>query len=428
LGLWEHSQAGLLHGDSAMGLPGTNSTEVITLFARIQPHYEAIVGAAKALVSSSRDTAALAQSIRTLRAHESEFLNGMDDIVFRYDREANEKVESTRWLEIGLMCLTLLVLALEAAFIFAPTTRRIQRGMRELADREEDLELLFSVSPTALLLVSSGDLTILHANRAAADLMGLAVEALVARNLSDHLAGDPAAIQGFLQKIARGEGLDGHEVLLRGCRDSIIDASISVRAIHFSGQAVSVLGITDITDQKQRAAHLEEIAHHDSLTHLPNRLLLRDRLRQAMAQNQRTGTQLAVCYLDLDGFKEVNDRLGHQAGDHVLVQVAHRLESCVRGGDTVARLGGDEFIVLLLGLASEDECRLALERLLKRIAQPYLIDGGKQANISASVGVTLFPADPVDPDALVRHADHAMYAAKQAGRNRYRRFDPAAPC
>lgn len=146
LNLWQRSHEGLLHGDRSMGLPGKNSEHVMELFGRIQPHYEAIVATARTIVSSPGDTAALVQSMRSLRQHESEFLNGMNDIVFRYDYEANAKVEFSRWLEIGLMTVTLLVLALEAVFIFAPATRRIQRDMQEVADRQEELALLYEIT------------------------------------------------------------------------------------------------------------------------------------------------------------------------------------------------------------------------------------------------------------------------------------------
>ncbi|MCK9389445.1 MAG: histidine kinase [Sulfuritalea sp.] len=251
LSLWQRSHVGLLRGDGAMGLPGKNSKEVIALFERIQPHYEAIVSTARTIVSSSGGAAALAQSIRNLREHEAEFLNGMDDIVFRYDREANAKVEFARWFEIGLMAVTLLVLMLEAAFIFAPATRRIQRDMQELAKRDEDLELLFSVSPTALLLIDSGTLTILHANQKVTDLLGLPIEELTTTNLKDYLDGDHDASRNFLARIIKGESLNEYEVILLDSRRSMIEALVSVRAVEFSGQTVLVLGATDITEVKK---------------------------------------------------------------------------------------------------------------------------------------------------------------------------------
>jgi diguanylate cyclase (GGDEF)-like protein len=183
--------------------------------------------------------------------------------------------------------------------------------------------------------------------------------------------------------------------------------------------------LSDITAAREHAERLERIAHYDVLTDIPNRALLADRMRQAIAQTSRTQGLLAICYLDLDGFKSVNDSLGHAAGDRVLVEMANRLTSCLRGGDTVARLGGDEFALLLLGLTHREECALALQRILDMLDRPVEAAAGHSVSISASIGVTLFPADDGDADSLLRHADHAMYLAKQRGKNRYEFFDAA---
>jgi len=192
------------------------------------------------------------------------------------------------------------------------------------------------------------------------------------------------------------------------------------------GNVTHYVGIfSDITILKRQEQQLEEQAHYDPLTHLPNRLLLADRMHLALAQSRRNGRLLAICYLDLDGFKPINDRLGHAIGDELLVAVAVRLRTMLRDGDTVARLGGDEFVLLLNELSDPGECRTALDRLLFTIAEPYQVSDGEWVQISASIGVTLFPIDEADADTLLRHADQAMYQAKQAGRNRHYLFDPS---
>ncbi len=200
-----------------------------------------------------------------------------------------------------------------------------------------------------------------------------------------------------------------HETISR-----ISDAS--GRTSHF------VALFSDITDSKMHQQQLERMAHFDALTGLPNRTLLTDRLQLALAQAERSQELLAVCYLDLDEFKPINDRFGHEAGDRLLIEVAHRLKGCLRGGDTVARLGGDEFVLLLGGLTTVDECEAALERLLAVIAAPYVM-AERSHVISASIGVALYPFDKSDADTLLRDADQAMYTAKRAGRNRYQLFD-----
>lgn len=193
------------------------------------------------------------------------------------------------------------------------------------------------------------------------------------------------------------------------------------------GEVTHYIGtFSDITFVKHQQEKLEFLAHHDTLTHLPNRTLLADRMRLALAQARRTETLVAVCYLDLDGFKAVNDELGHDAGDILLQEIARRLGNSVRGGDTVARLGGDEFVLLLLGIRNRDECVQAINRVLAAIARPVEIREQTRC-VSGSIGIALFPDDDTDPDALLRLSDQAMYAAKQAGKSRYHLHDPALP-
>jgi diguanylate cyclase (GGDEF)-like protein len=167
---------------------------------------------------------------------------------------------------------------------------------------------------------------------------------------------------------------------------------------------------------------LQHIAHHDTLTALPNRLLLGDRLHQAMAQMQRRGQSLALVYLDLDGFKEINDRHGHDVGDELLIAVAQRLKAALREGDSLARIGGDEFVAVLVDLEQAEDCAPVLDRLLLAASDPVTAGNGQVLQVSASIGVTFYPQDDVDADKLMRHADHAMYLAKQSGRNRYHFF------
>jgi diguanylate cyclase (GGDEF)-like protein/PAS domain S-box-containing protein len=179
---------------------------------------------------------------------------------------------------------------------------------------------------------------------------------------------------------------------------------------------------TDITAMKEHQQQLEHIAHYDALTGLPNRVLLADRLHQAIAQARRRETLMAVVYLDLDGFKEVNDSHGHETGDGLLIALSQRMKEALREGDTLARPGGDEFVIVLADLATVAECEIVLIRLLHAAAAPAQI-GDRVLKVSASLGVTLFPIDDGDADSLLRHADQAMYQAKQAGKNRYHLFD-----
>ena len=189
-----------------------------------------------------------------------------------------------------------------------------------------------------------------------------------------------------------------------------------------------VLVISDITEQRVQREQLERQAHYDELTRLPNRARLSQLLDDAMRAADRDGYLLAVCYLDLDRFKPVNDRYGHAAGDRLLAELAGRLRSALRSRahwvDSAARLGGDEF-VLLLRAGTLEEARLAVERVLRVVSLPYVVDPSVEpVQVTASMGATVYPIDRSDADTLLRHADHAMYGAKQAGRNGYLFFDP----
>ncbi|MFT6087698.1 MAG: diguanylate cyclase (GGDEF)-like protein/PAS domain S-box-containing protein [Glaciecola sp.] len=180
----------------------------------------------------------------------------------------------------------------------------------------------------------------------------------------------------------------------------------------------------DITERKRAKEQLERIAHYDILTNMPNRVLLADHLNQAMLECKRRNRSLAVAFMDLDGFKAVNDLYGHNVGDELLIKLSQRMKEALREGDTLARIGGDEFIAVMVGLESIEDSKPVLKRLLKAAAEPVNLDDAV-IQVSASIGVSLYPQDHVDADLLMRHADQAMYVAKQAGKSRYHFFDTA---
>ncbi len=178
---------------------------------------------------------------------------------------------------------------------------------------------------------------------------------------------------------------------------------------------------SDITYTQEYAAHLEHLAHYDSLTDLPNRVLLADRLQQAMTRVRRQSQRLAVGYLDLDNFKPINDLYGHLTGDEVLISVARRLSSCLRDSDTLARIGGDEFAILLCDLGEDGAHEATFRRLLQALEPPFHVSG-QTLTVQACIGATLYPADFVSAETLLHHADIAMYAAKHQGGNGFRMY------
>ncbi|MBP7393464.1 MAG: EAL domain-containing protein [Zoogloea sp.] len=229
-----------------------------------------------------------------------------------------------------------------------------------------------------------------------------------------------------LDRVLAGDA-DARPVLLqvRCAEDKVRWLRVHTQPLTDTHGAVTgaVCSSVDVTRQVEQENSLKLQAHFDTLTGLPNRVLFSDRLDQALAHARRHRENLAVCMLDLDGFKIVNDSFGHSSGDQLLREVASRLHDSLRGDDTAARLGGDEFALLIGDLKTSGQCEQVVKRVLDAVGAPYFIDGA-EVRVTASIGVTLFPGDTMDPDQLLRHADQAMYKAKQAGKNRFSIFDP----
>lgn len=290
------------------------------------------------------------------------------------------------------------------------------------ADRaEEDLRLSASVFDNAVegVIICDPEARILRANGAFLRMMGYSASEVIGQrpSLLRSERQNAAWYQAMWREI-ESQGRWRGEIWNR-CKDgSLLPLMLHISSVrNAAGRLSYYIGIyADISDIKATQAQLERLANYDTLTQLLNRALLMDRIRQALTHARRQGRLLAICLLDLDGFKPVNDLHGHQTGDALLIQVADRLKAAVRAEDTVARLGGDEFVLLLGDLSDSDQARMVIGRLLDRLNEDFIM-GEVSVNVSASIGVTLYPIDQGDADALLRHADQAMYHAKRAGRN-----------
>ncbi|MBA3998228.1 MAG: hypothetical protein C0466_13835 [Candidatus Accumulibacter sp.] len=236
---------------------------------------------------------------------------------------------------------------------------------------------------------------------------------------------DAAFYRAMWESLTRTGAWAG-EIWNRRKDGSVYPEWLSITAAHDeNGQITNyVSAFSDISERKAYEVRLRHLAEYDPLTKLPNRTLLRDRLTHAIGLAARKGGKIAVLFLDLDRFKNINDSLGHAIGDQMLIEAARRLRSAVRGSDTVSRLGGDEFALLLTELETPDHAAHVAEKLLQVVAEPFSLEG-HELNVTPSIGIALFPEDGADPDALLKNADTAMYHAKENGRNNFQFFAPA---
>jgi diguanylate cyclase (GGDEF)-like protein len=225
----------------------------------------------------------------------------------------------------------------------------------------------------------------------------------------------------ILDAVSHGKQIMHHETERVRKDGARIHISLTISPI--SDEAGTIFGASaisrDITERKQTDERLRFLAQHDALTGLPNRMLCYDRIGQAILRARRDREQVGILFLDLDGFKPINDSLGHEIGDELLRTVARRLQQCLREGDTVARLGGDEFVICLPALRDSTAAATIADKVLESLCAPVVI-GESQLQVTCSIGISLYPRDGTDTQMLLRAADIAMYQAKSAGRNRYR--------
>ena len=304
------------------------------------------------------------------------------------------------------------------------------QDMTEIRRKDEQLRLAASVFTHARegITITNAEGIIIDVNEAFTRITGYPREEVIGQNprvlKSDR---QDAVFYAAMWRSLTEAGHWGGEIWNRRKNGEVYAEMLTISAVRDErGDTRHYMALfADITAIKAHQSQLEHIAHFDALTHLPNRLLLADRLQQAMAQTQRRGTQLAVVYLDLDGFKNVNDQHGHDAGDQLLIALATAMKDTLREGDTLARIGGDEFVAVLIDLDGIESCKHMLARLLGAASAPVNL-GTVTLRCSASLGATFYPQDQhIEPDQLLRQADQAMYQAKLAGKNRYQFFDAA---
>jgi diguanylate cyclase (GGDEF)-like protein/PAS domain S-box-containing protein len=276
------------------------------------------------------------------------------------------------------------------------------------------------------ILVMDTTYQVLTVNHAFTDISGFPPEEVVGAPLPSLRFGvhDIAFYDEIRGRLEREGYWQGEITSVRRTGEEY-PAWVSVTAIrNDAGEVTNYMAmLTDITERKRAEQAARHQAEHDALTGLPNRVLFLDRLQQALAANRRQHKQFALMFLDLDRFKQINDTLGHHAGDAVLKTVAKRLTHCVRAVDTVSRLGGDEFVVLLADIGNVDRAAHVAGTVMQAVTRPISLDG-QEITPAVSIGISICPADGQDAETMLRHADVAMYHAKQSGNSEFRFFSP----
>ena len=294
---------------------------------------------------------------------------------------------------------------------------------RQAAVAEEKLRLAAKVFENVLegVMVTDANAGILSVNPAFANITGYAPNEIIGKN--PNLMRSKFHGAEFFREMWRQLGETGQwrgEIWNKRKSGDVFLAWQTISAVRNDDGKVThyVSVLFDITERKRHEELVRYQAYHDILTGLPNRQLLHDRLTQALLHARREGEMLSVMFLDLDRFKTVNDTLGHDVGDKLLCEMANRLKTSIRKGDTVARLGGDEFVLLLPRIKQLDNIVLLAEKILEALRVPVRI-GEHELSLTTSIGISIYPKDGDKPDVLIKHADEAMYQAKQKGRNNY---------
>ena len=393
-------------------------------------------------------------------------------MVRQYQREGEASVGRLKQAETIFWSVTLLLLMLEALLIFRPFARHVrdiigklqaagdalrihqqqleqavrdrtaelESRTRAMIESEEKFRLISTAAKDAIVIMGDAE-KVVYWNPAAEKILGYTANEAIGRNLHELITPQryrSEAHSGFGRFSDYGVGsLVGKTfeiaALHQDGREFPIELSISAFRFHNSWHALGM--IRDITERKQMEEQVRQLAFYDTLTSLPNRRLLNDRLSQAMAAGKRSGWFSALLFLDLDNFKPLNDRHGHVVGDLLLIEVAQRLKRCVRENDTVARFGGDEFVVILGELAADRagagaQARIVAQKISTALSEPYLLNISRDGEssvvehrCSTSIGAVVFVSHECSVDDVLKWADESMYRAKAAGGGQVRFFD-----
>ncbi|MEW6094421.1 MAG: diguanylate cyclase [Chloroflexota bacterium] len=308
-------------------------------------------------------------------------------------------------------------------------TAERQRAETALRDSENRFRSIVQNAADAIIIFDSQE-NILFWNQAAEKMFGYSIYETTGRQFASMMAERFHQVyrQETEKVIATGQVSQiGKMVEITGLRrdNSEIPLELSLSSWKTKEGILFTAILRDLTERKRNEQMLQHLATYDSLTNLPNRLLFLDRLSHAVNSAERHSRRMAVIFLDLDGFKTVNDSFGHENGDRVLEETSRRLTGCLRKSDTIGRLGGDEFAILLENVTGLEDTTIVVKKIIRAIQLPYTVSG-QQIHLTVSLGISFYPEDGKDPQSLLRAADAAMYIIKEHGKNDYHFYNQSA--
>ncbi len=393
-------------------------------------------------------------------------VNGAASVTISLSEEDAQLAEIEDWLWIGHIVLQVLLLIIISLFVRIVIVRNITRPIKKLQNTMAEIQLdmnfarradvdmnnpdigkmaqdfnvlvgkleranerlqlfvkMFENSGEAIL-ITDAQRRIIAVNPAWYKITGYTEEEAIGMNPNILSSGrQEAKFYQAMWKSINDTGVWQGEIWNRRKDGEIYPEWLSIGTVKNSqNEIINYIAVfSDITKRKEAEAHIEHLAHYDSLTHLPNRALFADRLKHALVAGRRNNKKTALLFLDLDNFKLVNDTMGHLAGDLLLQSVANRLKSCVRESDTICRQGGDEFMILLPEVGGADDAETVTRKIIDAMKEPHRV-GDKELVVTFSIGISISPDDATDDEMLIKHADDAMYIAKDSGRNNYKFF------
>lgn len=295
---------------------------------------------------------------------------------------------------------------------------------KNLQENEEKYRSVVRQISEGIILVDPISKQIIEANQAYCSLVGYSNEEILSLKIYDVLATDAEVHDSIIRKVQKNRLNLIQESIHRHRNGHFIDVEINISAIYYGAKEYICYAVRDITERKMAQEMLSYQACHDLLTQLGNRNLFNEQLYKAIARSQRYKSQLAVIFIDLDRFKNINDTLGHDIGDRFLQEVAIKIKNCLRSADIIARWGGDEFTILLSEVKNPQDATIVAKRIFNTLKQPILISE-YQLYCHLSMGIAIYPQDGESPEILLRNADIALYRSKDSGRNQYQYYNPS---